>query len=294
MRRAFCCGGALLLSAALLLTGCGRDGKITPGGADQEDAVRTLNTHLINNDLAAFARAALPPDLHARLGEAWQAGRTRWPLDELPLATQYPQVLAALSADNARTELMDTFDRELAGAGADLHQAVRLMSVFMVQFLQHQDNNGYSENERAHYSQLVLAAGNWASTAPLSDRERAAQVLELLIPAARKAGLGSDTAFAEAGMDDALHRITPVMAAFKQALALYGLDLNDMLAQMQFQVINQSGDEAQVQMNYRLGEQGISAVIQVEQIEGRWYVSDFLRHVTDALAGPMEQEMPAA
>jgi len=282
MRRAIRLGRIWLLSAALLLTGCGRDGKITSGGADQEDAVRTLNTHLINNDLAAFARAALPPDIHAHLSEAWQTGRTRWPLDELPLSAHYPGALAALSAENARAELMAVFDRQLAGAERDLRQSARLLSAFMVQFIQHQTNGLYSEHERAHYSQLITATGQWAAAAPLADRERAGQALDLMIPAARKADLGSDAAFAEAGMDDALDRIAPVMAAFKQALALYGLDINALLADARVHAFSQS----EVELRYWLGENEITAIIPVEQIDGRWYVSDFVRRVREAAHVP--------
>jgi len=267
----------LLLSAVLLLAGCGHDNAITPGGTDQEDAVRTLNTHLINNDLAAFARTALPPELHAELGEAWKAGHTRWPLDEFPLSTRYPDVLAALSAEDARTELLAVFDQQLAGAERDLRQSARLMSAFMVQFIQHQGHDLYSENERAHYSQLIMAAGQWAAAAPLADRERAGQALDLVIPAARKAALGSDAAFIEAGMDESLRRMTPVMVAFKQALALYGLEIDALLADARVQTFNQS----EVELRYRLGAHEITAIIPVEQIDGRWYVSDFVRRVRE-------------
>jgi len=280
MRRAFCCGGALLLSAVLLLTGSGC-GKITPGGVDQEDAVRSLNTHLINDDLAAFARAALPPELHAQLKDAWKTGRTRWPLDELPLSARYPGALAALSAENAHAELMAVFDQQLAGAERDLRQSARMLSAFMVQFVQHQTDGLYSEHERAHYSQLIMAAGQWAAAAPLTDRERAGQALDLMIPAARKAGLNHDAAFAEAGIDDALDRIAPVMAAFKQVFTLYGLDLNLLLRQAQVKSFSHDDDQAEVELRYRLGQHDITAVIPVQQIEGRWYVSDFVRHVRE-------------
>jgi len=291
--RNFCISAALLV--ALLLPSCRHDDAATDdsGGAHPTQAISLLNMHLVNNDLAAFARAALPPERHARLDQAWTTGSTRWPLDEFPLAAHYPSVLAALSADNAHAELMAIFDQQLAGAEADLQQTALLMSVFMTQFIQHQDTTWYSESEQAHYSQLVAAAGHWASTAPLADRARALQGLELLIPAARTTGLTSEAAFAEAGMDEALRRLTPVLAAFKHALALYGLDLNAVLSAMQLQVSARSGDQAEVQMRYRLGTRDISASVQVEQLEGRWYVSDLLRHATIAVAHGADEAVPA-
>jgi len=287
----------VLLLGTLLLPACTRDQADTaesPGGARPVEAIAVLNTHLINNDLAAFARAALPPELHAKLSDAWQAGRTRWPLDEFPFASQYPAALVALSANDAHAELMQVFDRQLAGAERDLQQSALLMSAFMAQFIQHQDETPYSEHERAHYSQLITAAGRWASSAPLADRTRAAQALDILIPAARKAELTSDAAFAEAGMDGSLHRLAPVIAAFKQALALYGLELDTVLSEAKLQLRSRDGDRAEIQMRYRLGADEISASIEVEQIEGRWYVQGFAGRVADALAQSAQDAVPAS
>jgi len=281
---------AALLAAVLLLSSCGRNA--TPGGEHPVEAVSALNTHLVNNDLTAFTRTALPPDLHVQLGKAWQAGRTRWPLDELPLSAQYPNALAALSAEDAHAGLMKVFDRQLASAERDLREAARLMTDFTVQFIQHQDTR-LGESERAHYSQLVMAAGHWASTAPLADRERARQALDVLIPAARETNLTSEAAFSQAGMDKALRRIAPVMAAFKQVLVLYGLDFDALLNQAQLQQISHTGDQAEVELRYRLGGREITAVIPVEQIEGRWYVRDFVRHVREMVNVPEDNREAA-
>jgi len=272
----------LLVGVSVLLAGCGSEPP-PPGGSSPVEAVARLNTHVLENDLAGFARSALPPELYAQLDAAWSSGHTRWPLDELPFASQYPEALAALSAEDAETEWMQVFDRELAGSERDMQQAVLLMSMFMTQFIQQQGDVLYSEHERAHYSQLITAFGQWAASAPLADRARAAQALDLMIPAAREAGLGSAAAFAEAGMEGALNRLAPVIAAGKHSLALYGLDLDVILAEARLQRLKHSGDDAEVELRYRLGGHDITAVIPVQQIDGRWYVSDFIRHARDAV-----------
>ena len=64
-------------------------------------AVRALAGHMRSGDFAAFARDAVPPALHAELEAAWRDGRTRWPLDELPLSEQIPAALGALAAPDA-------------------------------------------------------------------------------------------------------------------------------------------------------------------------------------------------
>src|SRR5690606_36162478 len=72
-----------------------------PGAARPAQAVRLLTRHLRDDALDAYARDAGPPDLHARLETAWHEGRTRWPLDELPLGEHLPGMLAALEKPDA-------------------------------------------------------------------------------------------------------------------------------------------------------------------------------------------------
>src|SRR5690606_8733334 len=74
----------------------GRAEPPTPG-----ETVRLLTAHLADGRLDAFARDAVPPDLHAQLEQAWREGRTRWPLDQLPFAPHIPRAMAALSAPGA-------------------------------------------------------------------------------------------------------------------------------------------------------------------------------------------------
>jgi len=245
-----------------------------PGGVEPVAAVAALNAHLQANDLAAFARTALPPALYPQLAAAWKAGRTRWPLDELPLAAQHPNALAALAAEGSRTQLLAKFDAQLAGADTDLRRMAELLTIFALEFIRQQD--GYSASEREHYQHLLPALGHWAASAPLSERSRAEKALDALIPAARETGMTTDAAFAEAGMDAALARLAPLIAAGKQVLALYGLDLDAALRGAQLQVLTETGERAQVRMRYRLAGSTIDANIPMRRIDGRWYVADFV------------------
>jgi len=272
-----------------LLLGCSRgsgDGTADaqPGADSPVAAVRELTTHLVAGDFAAFARDAVPPELHARLDTAWREGRTRWPLDELPLSDTHPRALAALAADDAEASLQRTFDRQFANAGNELRQTATALGLFGVQFIQQQGQ--YSESERQHLSQVVAALSAWASEAPLTNRKHAAAAIALLVPAARKAALTSAEDFAQAGMDDALRRMTPVVAAGKQALKLYGLDLDADLSAMDITLQSQTSDSAKVRMQYALAGQPIDTVLDVERRDGRWYVSDFVANAEAAAAHP--------
>ena len=59
----------------------------------------------------------------------------------------------------------------------------------------------------------------------------------------------------------------------------------DDLRGMDVQLQSQTGDIARVRMRYRLAGTPIDTVVQLERRDGRWYISDFLRHAEDAVAG---------
>ncbi|WP_242111930.1 hypothetical protein [Luteimonas aquatica] len=255
-----------------------------PGAERPAQAVSLLTRHLRDNDLAAFARDAVPADLHAQLDAAWREGRTRWPLDALPLGERVPQMLGALARPGAEARLGADFDRQFARADAELKSTAATLGLFTAQYLRNEGD--FSESEREHYAQLVVAATRWAQAAPLSDPQRARAAIAQLAAAARQTGLASDADFALLGLQDSLRRLSGFSLACKQVLAGYGLDLDAGLGALDASLQSQTGDSALVRMRYRFAGEPIDAIVRVERIEGRWYVSDFLRQARAAAAKP--------
>ncbi len=192
IRHAVAATALLVAGLGAVLSGC-RPAADTP---EQDrmpkqpvEAVRMLAADLRRNDLAAYARHALPPDLHARLQARWRDGATVWPLSELPLHAQLPAMLSALSAPDAERALLDRYRRQFAGAHGELRSTAAALGLFAAQYVQRESR--YSDFEREHYVQAVAALGRWGQQAPLGDPARAAALLDALAPAARATGLGA-------------------------------------------------------------------------------------------------------
>lgn len=261
-----------------------------PGAARPADAILVPARHLRDNDLTGFAREALPPALHADVAGAWPAG-ARWPLDELPLDQQLPAVLAALAAPDAGTHLRAAFDRHFAGAQGELQRAVETLGVFGLQYV---DNDpALDPHQRDRHAQQIRALAAWATTAPLADRTRAGQAIDLLVDATGRSGLDSDEALAAAGMADALTRLAPVLAAAKQALAGYGLDLDASLDSLTATLERQTGDTALVRVRQTLAGAAIDTLVAVERHDGRWYRSDHLHNARRAVSNARTPAPPA-
>ncbi|MGN6152690.1 MAG: hypothetical protein ACTHOH_11895 [Lysobacteraceae bacterium] len=283
----------LALALALGAVGCGdRERERAPhvGASDPVQAVALLNADLRDNDLAGFARDAVPPSLHAPLAAAWRAGRTRWPLEELPFDQRIPGVLASLSADDAEKRLRKGYDRQFARADGEIRAASQALGLFGEKYLQ--SEAGLSAEERTHYVQLVRAITAWAGRAGLGDARRGHAAIPKLVLAARGTGLHDAADFRRLGMDESLRRLGPMAAALKDVLRGYGLDLDASLDAMALSLESRDGDHARVRMRYPLASATIDTVVAVEQVDGHWYLSDFLRHaraaaaVADAPASP--------
>ncbi len=277
---------------ALAAASCGGGERVTPTVASEPtDAVALLTRHLRDNDLQAFARDAVPPELRPQLAAAWQAGRTRWPLEELPFDHKIPGMLAALAADKADTRLRRSFEGQFANAHGEIRAAAKSLGLFGVKFLQ--TDIALSADERAHYAQLVAVMSDWGGRAKLGDPKRARGTIARLTLAARQSGLREEADFQRYGMDDSLRRLTPVVVALKERLRAYDLDLDSSLDAMTLSLVSQEGDQARVRMRYPLDGKTIDTVVTVERIDGRWYLSDFLRHARAAAAVPPGSAVPA-
>lgn len=252
-----------------------------------EAAVRQLADDLRRGDLAAYARHAVPPELHARLDAAWREGRTLWPLTELPLHAQLPAWLATLSRPQAEKTLLAEYRRQFAGAHGELRSAATTLGLFATRYVAASPD--YSPEERAHYIRLIGALTDWGQRAPLGDAARAREAIPQLVAGARLTGMHEPARLREAGLDTGLHRLRPFAQRLKQVLAEhYALDLDAALDSLQVEPLENGGERARVRVRYRLAGQTVEAAVRLERRDGRWYLSDLLRHAEAeaARAGP--------
>ncbi|MFC5578942.1 hypothetical protein ACFPOA_13090 [Lysobacter niabensis] len=266
----------MTLAFATALAGCDRvpaPGEATPTLPAQ--AVQQLVDDLRRDDLAAYAEHAVPPALHARLETAWSEGRTLWPLTELPLDQKFQGFLTALAEPRSEEKLLSTYQRQFAGAQAEIRTAATTLGLFTTQYVAKEA--GYSEEERDHYRQLVAALAHWGQRAPLADATRARRAIPQVTWAARATGLGHPDGLRRAGMKGSLRRLGPFFVRMERLLAEYGLDFDAALAGARITLAEQTDDRARVRLQYTLAGEPIDAFVRLERRDGRWYLSDLLR-----------------
>ncbi|GAB3382041.1 hypothetical protein [Lysobacter fragariae] len=276
-----------LLCLLVLAPGCDRlaapDGA---GAAAPAQAVRQLVDDLRKGELDAYARHAVPPDLHARLATAWSQGHTLWPLTELPLDAKFQDFITALAAPGSEQRLLATYRLQFAGERIELRTAAATLGLFATRYVGQEA--AYSDVERDHYVQLIAALTRWGQRAPLADLAHARKAIPQLALAARSTGLAGADGLRKAGMDASLERLGPFVQRLGQVADDYGLGLKASLAGLQVRLDQQTGDHARVRLQYAMAGQPIDAIVLVERRGGRWYLTDLLRRAeVEAGAGTL-------
>lgn len=276
-----------LLAVSVLAGGCERATAPppTPEPVLPAQAVQQLVDDLRRDDLAGYARHAVPADLHARLEAAWKEGHTLWPLTELPLDNKFQGFLTALAEPRSEQKLLAAYRRQFAGANTEIRTAARTLGLFTAQYVAKEA--AYSDTERDHYRQLIVALSACGQRAPLGDAQRARQVIPQMTLAARSTGLGGRDGLRRAGMERSLKRLSPFFVRLERVLAQqYGLDFDAALAGMRVTLAEQTGNRARVRLQYTLAGQPIDAFVLVERRAGRWYLSDLLRRAEAEASAP--------
>ncbi len=285
---------AIVLAAAIIASGCNRNperASVASTGDTPVAAVNQLVKDLRDNDLVAYAEHALPPKLHQEVAMAWSEGRTTWPLSELPLSEQLPGFITTLAEPEAEKTLLAAFRRQFSGADRELRTAASTLGLFAAQYVQR--SSSYSDVEREHYVQLIVALSNWGKNAPLADPSLAKVAVPQLVAAARLTGLGQPGALRQAGMQRSLTRLGPFLSRLKVVLDPYGLDIDATLDGAQARLIEQTGDTAKVRLDYTLAGEAVDAQILLERRDGRWYLSNLLRHAEAQAVAPSPAATPA-
>ncbi|GAB3346079.1 hypothetical protein [Lysobacter tyrosinilyticus] len=273
-----------LAGLAVFAAGCNRNGPTQDTPTLPALAVQQLVDDLQRDDLAAYARHAVPPELHSRLETAWTQGRTLWPLTELPLDQKFQGFMTALAEPGSEQKLLAAYRRQFAGADTEIRTAATTLGLFTTQYVSKEA--AYSDTERDHYRQLIAALARWGQRAPLGDPARARRLIPQITLAARATGLGGPDGLRRAGMERSLERLGPFFVRVERGLSQYGLDFDAALSGMKITLTEQVGDQARVRVQYTLAGHPIDAFVQMERREGRWYLSDLLRRAeTEAGAG---------
>lgn len=246
--------------------------------ADPAQHVRDVVDALRRNDLPALVQAALPPQQYREAVDGWE---------ELRLSPTSEEDRAEFEVALQKWTAADTVDRVMAEIEPKLRErAVQsegmvLMGLGAMHMAVNSPDSELDEEQRTMLKAALPGIENWVIATDFFDAATLRQALSLLVDAARGTGISSLDQIKMLSFDQALRRAGQMLTAGKQAVKLYGLDLDAIIASTRVELIEREGERARVRATVTAFNAPISTELELSLVEGRWYSSEALVHWTE-------------
>lgn len=241
------------------------------GVPDPATQIRGLVSMLRASDLTGLAHGLLPPDKFQELRLAYDRGRAE-PITDADRA-EFAEGLAKITGPGAVDTLMAEIEPKLIEARPQAEGAI-LMGLGALQMAIAKPDSELSEEQRAALRLALPGMQRWATTTDFLSSQSIRQALTLLTDAARRTGITSLEQLKTLSLEQTLDQAGTVLTAAKQALRIYGLDLDAIADTLQVEVLDVTGQTARVRATVTLFDAPLSNELELVLVNGRWYGKD--------------------
>jgi hypothetical protein len=235
---------------------------------DPARQVRELARLFRAGDVPGLVHAMVPPSQWEKIRSEYERERAE------PISTQereeFAENIARFTAPDAVDRLMAEIEPKLEEARPQYGGAL-LMAYGAAQMAISSQDTDLTPEQRAQLEAVLPGAMGWASNTDFLSSDTMRQALTLLTDAARRTGLTTLDQIKALPLDAVLQRTGPVFAAAKEAVRLYGVDLDAIADSLQVEVLEVNGDQARVRTTITLFDTPLWADHDLVLVEGRWY-----------------------
>lgn len=230
--------------------------------------IRDLARVLRSNDLAALVRAVVPPSHLQLMRQSYELQRLK-PITPAE-RSKFSEGIAKLTDANGVDTFMLEIEPKLVEARPKAAGAL-LIGMGALQMALASDDSEFTAEQRAALQSALPGIQKWAAETDFLSSIFMRQALSLLADAARNTGVRSIDELKMLSFEQALNKAGTLLAASKQVLYIYGLDINAIADSLQVQVLEQQGQSARVRTTITLFDAPISSELDLVLLEGRWY-----------------------
>ena len=230
--------------------------------------IRDLARVLRSNDLAGLINAIVPPSQYQVMRQAYEVHRLQ-PITPAE-RTKFSEGIAKLIDTNAVDKLMLEIEPKLVEARPKAPAAL-LIGMGALQMALVSDDSELTAEQRAALQSALPGIQKWAAETDFLSSISMRQAISLFADAARNTGVRSIDELKMLSFEQALAKAGTMLAASKQALSIYGLDVNAIADSLQVQVLKQDGQTARVRTTVTIFNAPISSEMDLVLLEGRWY-----------------------
>lgn len=235
---------------------------------DPAQQIRDLARSLRNNDLAAVVRAMVPPEEFQKLRQAYELERGK-PVSDTERA-EFEAKLARLTAPDAVDTLMAEIEPKLAEARPQAAGAV-MMGIGAMQMALAAPDTDLTAEQRATLQAALPGIQRWVTTTDFLSSVSMRQALTLVTDAARGTGIGNLDQLKMLSFEEVLAKAGSMLSASKEAVRIYGLDLDAIVESTQVEVLAIEGATARVRTTVTVFDAPVSTELELVLVDGRWY-----------------------
>ena len=242
---------------------------------DPAQQIRDLSRKLRGNDLAGLISALVPPAKYQEMRRAYETARVKptTPEDRAKFEQEY----AKLVGPNAVDTLMTEIEPKLEEARPQAAGAV-MMGIGALQMAVASPDAEMTESQRAALRAALPGLQQWVTTTDFLSSQSMRQALTLITNAARDTGVANLDQLKMLSFEEVLAKAGSVLAASKQAVRIYGLDLDQIAESIDVQVLDIEGATARVRTTVTVFNAPIATEHELVLVDGRWYGKDAAAH----------------
>lgn len=264
-----------LALVALLLAACGdKSGENANHSAKNLAAIDTstpqgafmanLNA-MKNNDLKALMLANMTPEEYERAKTEWANKKTTFSDAD---KARFAATMQMLTSEGAEDQIMAMVEPQLQQVQAMLPMMLMMANEEMIN--QKIAQAPIPEEQKDSAKAVALAVVDWAKSADLGNPEKARKAVAVIVSTARDLGVKSLDEVEKMSFDDALATGGKVLAGSKQALKVYGIDLDGMMDSVKIKDVKQDGDTAEMVVAFKFLGKPLEQKMKMVKKNGRW------------------------
>lgn len=259
--------------------------------ADPSVQLQDLVRQFRSNDLAAIVRGSLPPAHYQTLLDKYEEARSK-PISDKDRA-DFAEGLQKLIAPDAVDRLMAEIEPKMRERAVQ-SEGMILMGLGAMNMAVTSPDSDLTEEQRAMLKRALPGIEAWVIETDFFSVDTLRQALTLVADAARRTGISDLDQIRMLSFEQLLAHGGRMLGAGKQAVKLYGIDLDAIVSTARMEVLEVEGDEARVRTTVTVFDAPLHFEQSLVLVEGRWYskeaARDWNRHVHFDGEEPVESE----
>ena len=239
--------------------------------ADPSVQLQDLVRQFRSNDLTAIVRGSLPPAHYQTLLDKYEEARSK-PISDKERA-DFAEGLQKLIAADAVDQLMAEIEPKMRERAVQ-SEGMILMGLGAMNMAVTSPDSDLTEEQRAMLKRALPGIEAWVIETDFFSVDTLRQALTLVADAARRTGISDLDQIRMLSFEQLLAHGGRLLGAGKQAVKLYGIDLDAIAASARVEVLELNGETARVRTTFTVFDAPLHFEQTLVLVEGRWYTQE--------------------